>query len=233
MGKIVPKQQIPSDLSAWKEELKKRTEYTNFLFDLSAWKEELKNGDWAPWKKPNGKSENYKKYCARLEEFMSLQSRVSGNHFFIGDGKFVGVVKELKKLSDDLASKACALIREDKRYLFNPLVQATILFHVRKQDFLESLSEAIKHKPKAATHGNKKQQLVLAAAVLLSKHPGAKTLDIYRVLANMLDKEPVFRLLLGDKDLHLDSFQKFFKRNKAEIFALRDLLTTNLTTKPT
>jgi hypothetical protein len=236
MREIAPKQQILSDLSALREEQKQHTEYTNFLFDLSEWPERLKNGDWAPWRKPNGESENYKKYCARLDEFVSLQLNVPRNHFFIGDGKLVGVVRELQNLSDDLARRACKLIREDKRYLFNPLVQATIFFHLHKQDFMNDLSEAIKRKPKAAKHGNKKSTLVWAAAFLLSVAPGAKPSDIYRELAKMLDREPVFRLLLGDKDLHLESFRKFFKRNKAEIFWFRDHFTALrdlLTTKPT
>jgi hypothetical protein len=196
MREIVPNQQILFDWSAWREGLKKRAEYTNFLFDLSAWRE-LKNGDWAPWEKPNGKSKNYKKYCARFEEFVSLQSSVPRNHFFIGNGKLVGVVKELKKLSDDLASKACALIREDKMYLFNPLVHATILFHVHKQDFLESLSEAIKRKPKAAKHGNKKSDLIFIIAFLMYEHPRLKR---PRQFYKLFNRAPIREVVLGEKD---------------------------------
>jgi hypothetical protein len=205
---------------------KQQQEYTNFLCDLSIWREGLNNGDWAPWKKPNGESENYKKYRDTLQEFTSLQSSLptlTPRRVFIRDKSLVAVVKKLKKLSDDLASKACTLIREDKMYLFNPLVQVTILFHVRKQDFLKSLSEAVKHKSKAATHGNKEDIRLFLTAFILSQVPRARASHIHQVL----DQYPLRHRLVGDKDWYRDSFQRWFKKNRAEIFALRDRLTAN------
>lgn len=202
---------------------KQQTEYTRFLCDLATWREALENRDWAPWDKPKGDSDGYKCYRDLLQKFTSLQSSLptlTPRQIIIRDKNLVDVVKELKKLSDDLASRACTLIREDKMYLFNPLVQVTILAHVHKQDFLESLSEAVRHKSKAATHGNKKNKskLFFLTAFLLSHNPRARASHIHK----FLDKRPVRRLLVGDKGWDKESFRKWFKNNRAEILALLD-----------
>ena len=141
---------------------KQDKEYVNFLCDLSIWRGSFENGAWAPWKKPNGESVNYKRYRDTLQKFTLLQSKLpplTPRRVLIRDKKIVTNVRELRNLSDSLADQACRLIEEDKTYLFNPLVHVTILFHIRNHDFLESLSEAVKHKSKAATHGNKKYLL--------------------------------------------------------------------------
>jgi CRISPR/Cas system CSM-associated protein Csm2 small subunit len=211
---------------------KEYKQYVKFLCDLSKWTESLENDAWAPWKKSNGKSVNYKHYRDTLQKFTLLQSRLptlTPRRIFVRDKRIETIVRELKNLSDNLSSQACRLIEEDKAYLFNPLVQVTILFHIRNRDFLESLSEAIRHKSKAAKHGNKRSLLVFSTAFLLSQEPRTKPSHIYKVLEKVLDKYPARRSVIGDKDWHRDSIQKLFKRNKAEIFALRDLLTYNPT----
>jgi hypothetical protein len=207
---------------------KQYREYVKFLCDLSNWKESLENGAWAPWKKPNGESVNYKRYRDTLQKFTLLQSKLpplTPRRVLIRDKKIVTTVRDLRNLSDSLADQACRLIEEDKTYLFNPLVQVTILFHIHSQDFLESLSEAVKHKSKAATHGNKEDIRLFLTAFILSQVPRARASHIHQVL----DQYPLRRRLVGDRDWYRDSFQRWFKRNRAEIFALRDRLTADPT----
>jgi hypothetical protein len=211
---------------------KQDKEYVNVLCDLSKWRESLENEAWAPWKKPNGESVNYKRYRDTLQKFTSLQSRLPMSPGFIltpqsffRDKRIEPILKELKNLSESLSRQACRLIEEDKTYLFNPLVQVTILFHIRNQDFLKSLSEAVKHKSKAATHGNKEDIWLFLTAFILSQVPRARASHIHQVL----NQYPLRHRLVGDKDWHRDSFQKWFKRNRAAIFSLRDRLTTDST----
>jgi hypothetical protein len=188
----------------------------------------LENGAWAPWKKPNGESVNYKRYRDTLQKFTLLQSKLpplTPRRALIRDKRIERIVRELKNVSHTLSSQACRLIEEDKTYLFNPLVQVTILFHIHSQDFLESLSEAVKHKSKAATHGNKEDIRLFLTAFILSQVPRARASHIHQVL----DQYPLRRRLVGDRDWYRDSFQRWFKRNRAEIFALRDRLTADPT----
>jgi hypothetical protein len=209
---------------------KQKRESINFLRDLHSWREALEKRDWAPWEKSNGESENYKKYCNTLQEFTSLQSRLSltPRQVLNPEKKITEIATKLRRLSKDLGDQACRLVERDKAYLFSPLVQVAILFHIRDQAFLENLSAGVRHKSKAAQHRNKKSYLVFLTAVLMSEETTLRPRQIYKFLNTPRIRELLRELRIEKREQDQDSFKKWFNRNRAEILSFRDRLTGNL-----